>query len=59
MIVLTLLARIDLFTIWCTILLGIGLAVIGKIPRSKAMTAAFIVWILATVFPLYQAMRSM
>lgn len=59
LIVLTLLARIDLFTIWCTILLGIGLSVIGKISRSKAMTAAFIVWILATVFPLYQAMRAM
>ncbi len=54
-----LLQRLDVFTIWCTILLGIGLAVIGKIPRSKAMMAAVIVWLLASVFPLLGALRQM
>ncbi|MGH7648741.1 MAG: Yip1 family protein [Gemmatimonadaceae bacterium] len=58
-VVLALLSRIDVFTIWSTILIGIGLSVIGKIPRSRAYIAATIVWVLATVFPLYQAMRSM
>jgi uncharacterized membrane protein len=58
-VVLALLSRIDVFTIWSTILIGIGLSVLGKIPRSRAYVAATIVWILATVFPLYQAMRSM
>jgi len=57
-VVLALLTRLDVFTIWCTILLGIGLAVIGKIPRSKAMIAAVIVWALSTVFPLLGALRS-
>lgn len=58
-VVLALLARIDVFTIWSTILLGIGLSVLGKIPRSRAYVAAVIVWALATVFPLYQAIRTM
>jgi len=57
-VVLALLTRLDVFTIWCTILLGIGLAVIGKIPRSKAMIAAVIVWALSTVFPLLGALRA-
>ena len=58
-VALALLQRFDVFTIWCTILLGIGLAVIGKIPRSKAMMAAVIVWALSTVFPLLGALRQM
>lgn len=58
-IVLALLSRIDVFTIWSTILLGIGLSVLGKIPRSRAYVAATVVWVLATVFPLYQAIRTM
>lgn len=58
-VALALLQRFDLFTIWCTILIGIGLAVIGKIPRSKAMTAAVIVWALSSVFPLLGALRQM
>jgi hypothetical protein len=58
-VVLLLLSRFDVFTIWCTILLGIGLAVIGKIPRSKAMLAAVIVWALSSVFPLLGALRQM
>lgn len=51
---LALLGRADVFTIWVTVLLGIGLAVTGKIPRSKAMIAAVIVWLigaLPTVYP--------
>ncbi|HEX6807173.1 MAG TPA: YIP1 family protein [Gemmatimonadaceae bacterium] len=56
-VTLALLQRFDVFTIWCTILIGIGLAVIGKIPRSKAMMAAVIVWLLASVFPLLGALR--
>jgi len=58
-VALAMLQRFDVFTIWCTILLGIGLAVIGKIPRSKAMLAAVIVWALSSVFPLLGALRQM
>lgn len=46
---LAMLARFDVFTIWVTVLLGIGIAVIAKVPRSKGYTAAAIVWAVPTV----------
>ena len=46
---LAVLARFDVFTIWVTVLLGIGIAVIAKVPRSKGYTAAAIVWAVPTV----------
>ncbi len=45
-ILMVVLGRLDVFTIWTTILLGIGLAVTGKIPRSRAMIAAVLLWII-------------
>lgn len=39
-------ARTDLFTIWITVLIGIGIAKIGKVNASKAAVAAVIVWAL-------------
>jgi hypothetical protein len=52
---LALVGRIDVFTIWVTILLAIGLAVTGKIPRAKAAIAGVIVWFLGAVPLLLQA----
>jgi hypothetical protein len=46
--VMALLMRFDVFTIWATVLLAIGLAVTGRISRQKAAIAAFIVWLVAT-----------
>jgi hypothetical protein len=40
-------SRVDIFIVWQTILLGIGLSVTGKIPRAKAFMAAAVVWLLA------------
>jgi len=54
---LSLLGRLDVFTIWVTVLLAIGLAVTGKIPRSRAAIAAGIVWVLGAVPLLLQAGR--
>ncbi|MCC7000766.1 MAG: YIP1 family protein [Gemmatimonadaceae bacterium] len=42
-------ARTDLFTIWITVLVGIGIAKIGKVPASKAAVAAIIVWALGMI----------
>lgn len=53
----TLLGRVDVFVIWTTVLLAIGLGVTGNISRQKAATAAVIVWIVATVPYLYQALQ--
>ena len=54
---LSLLGRLDLFTIWVTVLLAIGLAVTGKITRGRAAIAAAIVWVLGAVPLLLQAGR--
>lgn len=54
---LALLGRVDVFTIWVTVLLAIGLSVTGKIPRSKAAIAAVIVWIVGALPALLGAAR--
>jgi hypothetical protein len=50
-------ARLDLFVIWGTILLAIGLKVTGKIPMQKAAIAAFLVWLIGSLPPLFQLLR--
>jgi len=56
-VLLALVGRIDVFTIWVTVLLAIGLAVTGRIPRSKAAVAAVLVWILGALPALLGAAR--
>ena len=52
---LAFLGRIDVFTIWVTLLLAIGLAVTGRITRSRAAIAATIVWLLGALPLLLQS----
>jgi hypothetical protein len=52
---LVILGGLDLFTIWVTVLLAIGLAVIARVPRSQAAIAAAIVWFVTLIPGLYQA----
>lgn len=56
--VLALLGRVDVFTIWATVLLAIGLSVTGKIPRARAAMAAAMVWVLGALPALLGALRS-
>ena len=42
----TLLSSIDLFSIWCAVLLVIGYAVVGKVSRGKAAGAVIGLWVL-------------
>jgi len=51
----TLLSRFDLFTLWATALLAIGLSVTGGISRSKAAIAAALVWLLGGLVLVAQA----
>jgi hypothetical protein len=46
---LAVLARFDLFTLWVTVLIGIGIAVIAKVPRARGFAAAALVWAVPTV----------
>jgi hypothetical protein len=39
--------RLDLFAIWSTVLVAIGLYVAGKVPKGRAVVVAVLVWILA------------
>jgi hypothetical protein len=55
---LALIGRIDLFTIWVTVLMAIGLSVIGRIPRSRAAIAAAIVWLIGALPAILQAARA-
>lgn len=57
-VLLALLGRVDLFTIWVTVLLAIGLSVTGRIPRSRAALAAALVWVLGALPQLMGALRS-
>lgn len=48
-LLMNIVGRFDLFTIWVTILIGIGIAVMGKVPRSKAAIAAVIVFVVGSL----------
>jgi Yip1 domain len=54
-VLLAILGGLDLFTIWITVLLAIGLAVVARVPRSKAAIAAGAVWLITLLPGLYQA----
>ena len=55
---LGLIGRIDVFTIWVTILIAIGLAVTGKISRGSAAIAAIVVWFIGALPTLAGALNS-
>jgi Yip1 domain len=54
---LAILNRLDLFTIWYTVLLGIGMYVMGKVSKTSAAIFAVIYWLLPTAFALYGAFK--
>jgi hypothetical protein len=56
-LLLALLARVDVFTIWETVLLGIGLSITGKISKSQAYLAAAIVWLIGALPAVLGALR--
>jgi hypothetical protein len=51
-------ARVDVFTIWVTVLLAIGLHVVGKISKQQAYIAAAIAWVIGALPALFGALRS-
>lgn len=42
--------RVDVFTLWVTFLLAVGIRVVGKVPMGKALVAAGVVWVLGGLF---------
>ncbi|HXV87011.1 MAG TPA: YIP1 family protein [Gemmatimonadales bacterium] len=57
-LLLAVLGRVDLFTIWVTVLLAIGLSVTGKVSRGSAAVAAGLVWVAGALPTVLQALRA-
>ena len=55
---LALIGRLDLFTIWVTVLLVIGLSVIGKVPRQRAAIAGVLLWVIGAIPAILGAARA-
>ena len=58
-LLLAVVGRIDVITIWITALIAIGLCVTGRIPMRKAAIAAAIVWFVGALPLILGALRSM
>ncbi len=57
-VMIALASRVDLFTIWITVLLAIGLHVVGKIPKQQAAIAAGITWVVGALPAVFGALRA-
>lgn len=55
---LTLAARLDVFTIWCTILVAIGLHRIARLSTPSAIAGAAIVWLVGSLPTLLSVLRT-
>jgi hypothetical protein len=51
-------SRVDVFTIWITVLLAIGIHVLGKIPKQQAYIAAAITWAVGALPAVLGALRA-
>jgi hypothetical protein len=56
-VMIALASRVDVFTIWITVLLAIGLHVVGKIPKQQAAIAAAITWVVGALPAVFGALR--
>lgn len=56
-VMIALASRIDVFTIWVTVLLAIGLYVVGKIPKQQAAIVAALTWVVGALPALIGALR--
>lgn len=58
-LLLALVGRLDIFTLWITVLIAIGLSVTGRIPLGRAAIAAALVWFIGGLPIMFQALRAM
>jgi hypothetical protein len=56
--VIGLLGRVDVFTIWVTVLLAIGLSVTGRIPRARAAAAGLVMWVIGALPGVYGGVKN-
>ncbi|MGI9076868.1 MAG: YIP1 family protein [Gemmatimonadaceae bacterium] len=58
-LVVALLSRVDVFTLWVTVLIVFGLRITGKLTTAQAAIAGVIVWLAGAVPTLFAAARAM
>lgn len=58
-LLLAVVGRADLFTLWITLLFAIGLAVLGKVPKGYAVIGALIIWVIGGMPAVYGAFQAM
>lgn len=51
-------SRVDLFTIWITVLLAIGIHVVGKVTKQQAAIIAAVVWVVGALPAVIGALRA-
>ena len=51
--------RFDLFTIWVTILLAVGVAVLGKVSKGRAAIFGVLIWFVGGLYVFRTAYLSM
>ena len=57
-VAIALAGRFDLFIIWITVLLGIGIYVVGKVTKQQAAIIAVIVFVLGSLPSILSALRN-
>lgn len=57
-VVVQLLNRFDLFTIWVTVLLAIGVYVTGRVSKRQAAIAGFLFWVVGAIPAILGALRT-
>ncbi len=57
-LLLAMIGRVDLFTLWVTVLLAIGLVAAGKVPRTRMILAGALMWLVGAIPGVWQALRS-
>jgi hypothetical protein len=57
-VLMALLIRVDVFTLWVTVLLAIGLQITGKVSKPNSYFAAALVWCVGALPGVLGALRS-
>lgn len=55
--ILGLAGRVDVFTLWVTVLFAIGIVVVGKLPKEKLIPAAALMWVWGAIPALIALVR--
>jgi len=58
-LLVALLTRVDLFTIWVTVLLAIGLYVTGRVTKGRAVVFGFLIWVVGSLPVLWKGYTAM